>query len=62
MSPESIFLVWIHPLLFPDLNRMYEVKYHVHEDLKISGESAKSVKTEYSLLGFQLGSSTGGNR
>ena len=34
---------------------------NVHEVLETSGESAESVKTNYSLLGFQLGSSTGGN-
>ena len=61
MSPGSIFLFWVHPFLFPDLYRMYEVKYHVHEVLETSGESAESVKTNYSPLGFQLGSSAGGN-
>ena len=41
MSPGSIFLFWIHPFLFPDLNRMHEVKYHVHEVLKTSSESVR---------------------
>lgn len=44
MSPGSLFLFWIHPFLFPDLNGTYEVKYHEHEVLKTSGESAKPVK------------------
>ena len=41
MSPGSIFLFWIHPFLFPDLNRMHEVKYHLHEVLKTSSESVR---------------------
>src|SRR5699024_4984525 len=48
MSPGSILLFWIHPFLLLDLDRMYEVKYHVQEVLKASGESAESVKTNYS--------------
>jgi len=50
MIPGSIFLFWIHPFLFPSLDRMCEVKYHVREVLKTSGESADSVKTNYSPL------------
>lgn len=48
MSPGSILLFWIHPFLLLDLDRMYEVKYHVQEVLKTSGESVESVKTNYS--------------
>jgi len=54
MTPGSIFIFWIHSFLFPDLNRVCEVKYHVHEVLKTSGESAELVKANYSPLGFQL--------
>jgi len=43
-------------------NRMCEVTSPVQEVLKISGESVKSVKTNYSPLGFQRGSSTGKSR
>ena len=48
MSPGSILLFWIHLFLLLDLDRMYEVKYHVHEDSKTRGESVESVKTNYS--------------
>lgn len=61
VSPGTFFLFRVHPLLFPDLYRMYEVKYQVHAVLETSGESAESVKTNYSALAFQLGCSAGGN-